>query len=212
MTHKTLSAVAIGASIVAITAGIATAKPMPADQFHWSSAIDQSGSFKHDGKTYNLEGKLSSEAGAFVAKCASAQEEIRVRGFLTAQGNEDYSKAEFLCGNLKVGGDTPIAYNQGGEVKVFGPIYMTKRNNVLPECQPYSNSTNRVWSNCGVFVPNDTTAKVLVGDGGNTGKELKTAHSGSGVATVQPILAPETETMREKIFRERVASGYYANK
>lgn len=209
MTLKTLSAIAIGASLVALTAGVASAKPMPADQFHWSSQI-QNGSFKYNGKSYNLQGKVSSEANAFMANCSA--QEVRVRGFLTAKGKEDYSKAEFLCGKLSIGGDTPIAYRQGGEVKVFGPIYMTQRNNVLPECQPYSYSGSRVWSNCGALVPNDSTATVLIGDGGNMGRQLETARYGSGVATVQPILFPEVEVMREKIFQERVAAGYYASK
>jgi len=206
MTFKTLSAIAIGASLVAMTAGIASAAPVPADQFHWSSEIKE-GNFKYNGKSYNLQGKLSSEAEAFLANCPA--QEVRVRGFLTAQGKEDYSKAEFLCGKLSIGGDTPVSYNAGGEVKVFGPIYMTKRNNVLPECQPYSNSSARVWNNCGLVVPNDSTATVFVGDGRNAGKELETARYGSGIATVKPILFPEVETMREKIFQERVASGYY---
>jgi hypothetical protein len=209
MTFKTLSAIAIAASVVALTAGVASAKPMPADQFHWSSQI-QNGSFKYNGKTYNLQGKVSNEAQAFIANCPA--QKVRVRGFLTAQGKEDYSKAEFLCGELSVGGDARVPYKVGGEIKVFGPIYLTRRNNVLPECQPYSNSTSRVWSNCGALVPNDSTAVVLIGDGSNTGRALETARYGSGVATVQPILFPEVEVMRNKIFQERVAAGYYTNK
>lgn len=207
MTFKTLSAIAIGVSLCSLTASLVNAAPMPADQFHWSSEI-KDGSFKYNGKNYNLQGKLSSEAESFMANCPA--QEVRVRGFLTAQGKEDYSKAEFLCGKLSIGGDAPVAYNAGGEVKVFGPIYLTKRNNVLPECQPYSSSYSRVWNNCGVLVPNDSTATVFVGDGRNAGKELETARFGSGIATVKPILFPEVETMRDKIFQERVASGYYA--
>jgi hypothetical protein len=53
---------------------------------------------------------------------------------------------------------------------------------------------------------------VLIGDGSNAGRAMETVRSGSGVATVQPILFPEVEVMRDKIFRERVAAGYYANK
>lgn len=208
MSLKTLSTIAIGAALVAMTAGVASAKPMPADQFHWSSEI-KDGMFKYDGKTYNLQGKTSPEAEAFMANCPA--QEVRVRGFLTPQGKEDFSKAEYLCGKLSIGGDTPVAFNPGGEVKVFGPIYMTKRNNVLPECQPYSNTNGtRVWSNCGMLVPNDSTATVLIGDGKNAGKELETARYGSGIATVQPILFPEVDSMRDKIFQERVASGYYS--
>lgn len=209
MSLKTLSTIAIGATLVAVTAGIASAKPMPADQFHWSSEI-KDGMFKYNGKNYSLQGKVSPEAEAFMANCPA--QEVRVRGFLTAQGKEDYSKAEYLCGKLSIGGDTPVSYNTGGEVKVFGPIYLTKRNNVLPECQPYSNSGTRVWNNCGIVVPNDSTATVLIGDGKNAGKELETARYGSGIETVKPILFPEVETMRDKIFQERVASGYYSGK
>jgi hypothetical protein len=86
---------------------------------------------------------------------------------------------------------------------------MTQRNNVLPECQPYSSSGNRVWNNCGMLVPNDRTATVLIGDGRNAGQELETARYGSGIETVRPILFPEVEVLRESIFRERVAAGYY---
>ncbi len=206
MNFKTLTAIAVGASLVAITAGVASAKPMPADQFHWSSAI-KDGSFMYDGKAYTLQGKLSSEADAFIASCPA--QEVRVRGFLNSQGKEDYSNAEFLCGKLSIGGDAPVAFNEGGEVKVFGPIYMTKKNNVLPECQPYSNSGSRIWSNCGALVPNDRTATVLIGQGMNAGKQMETARYGSGIETVKPILFPEVETMRDKIFQERVSSGYY---
>lgn len=203
---RTLSTVVVGASLVALVAGVANAKPMPADQFHWSSEI-KDGSFLYNGKAYNLQGKLSSEAEAFIASCPA--QEVRVRGFLTTEGKEDYSKAEYLCGKLSVGGDAPVAYNAGGEVKVFGPIYMTRKNNVLPECQPYSNSGTRVWSNCGAMVPNDRTATVLIGEGRNAGKEMETARYGSGIETVRPILFPEVDMMREKIFQERVAAGYY---
>lgn len=206
MNFKTLAAVAVGASFVAISAGVVNAKPVPADQFHWSSAIENN-SFKYDGKTYNLAGKLNAEAEAFIANCPAQQ--VRIRGFLDAKGKEDYTNAELLCGRLSIGGDTPVSYREGGEVKVFGPIYMTDRNNVLPECQPYTGATTRVWSNCGVLVPNDQTAMVLVGAGGNAGKQLETARYGSGVATVKPILVPEVEAMRERIFQERLAKGYY---
>lgn len=203
---KTFSTIVVGTSLVAAMAGVAHAKPMPANQFHWSSEI-QNGSFLYNGKSYNLQGKVSPEAEAFMANCPA--QEVRVRGFLTPQGTEDYSKAEYLCGKLSVGGDTPVAYNAGGEVKVFGPIYMTQRNNVLPECQPYSNSGSRVWNNCGMLVPNDRTATVLIGDGRNAGQELETARYGSGIETVRPILFPEVEVLRESIFRERVSAGYY---
>ncbi|MDX2244864.1 MAG: hypothetical protein NW224_29660 [Leptolyngbyaceae cyanobacterium bins.302] len=203
---KTLSTVVVGASLVALVAGVANAKPMPSDQFHWSSEI-KDGSFLYNGKAYNLQGKISGEADAFIASCPA--QEVRVRGFLTAKGKEDYSKAEFLCGKLSIGGDTPVSYNQGGEVKVFGPIYMTKRNNVLPECQPYSSYSNRVWNACGVVVPNDSTATVLIGDGRNAGQAMETARFGSGIETVIPVLFPEVVTRREQIFQERVAAGYY---
>jgi hypothetical protein len=208
MTLKTFSSVTLAASLVAMAASVASAKPLPADQFHWSSVI-QNGSFSYNGKTYSLQGKISSEAEAFIANCSA--QEVRVRGFLTAQGNEDYSKAELLCGKLSVGGDTPVAYHDGGEIKVFGPIYLTQKNNVLPDCQPYSNSSARVWNNCGAIVPNDNTSTVLIGDGRNAGKALETARLGSGIETVKPILFPEVEELREKIFRERLAAGYYNN-
>ncbi|MBF2029515.1 MAG: hypothetical protein IGS48_22595 [Oscillatoriales cyanobacterium C42_A2020_001] len=204
MNLKTLFALAVGASMVAIASG-ANAKPIPADQFHWSSAI-QGESFLYNGKSYNLQGKLSPEAEAFKGSCAT---EVRVRGFLTAAGKEDYSKAEFLCGKLSVGGDAPVNYNDGGEIKVFGPIYKTHKNNVVAKCQPYSNSGTRVWNNCGMIVPNDSTSVVFVGDGRNAGKQLETAQFGSGIATVEPILFPEVVEIREKIFQERVAAGYY---
>lgn len=60
-----------------------------------------------------------------------------------------------------------------------------------------------------MIVPNDRTSMVFVGDGKNAGKVMETANLGSGIETVKPILNPEVEEMREKIFRDRVASGYY---
>ena len=208
MNLKTLSAVAIGTTLVALSAGLANAKPMPADQFHWSSAVEN-GSFSYNGKQYTLTSEKSGQAYNFVQACNS---EVRVRGFLDSMGKENWSNAEYLCGKLSVGGDTPVSYNQGGEIKVFGPIYMTKKNNVAPECRPYSNSGARVWSNCGAIVPNDRTSTVLVGDGRNAGRTMETARYGSGIETVKPILNPEVEEMREKIFRERLAAGYYNGK
>ncbi len=207
MNLKTLFALTIGATIATFAASAVTAKPMPADQFHWSSAVDN-GSFRYNGKKYNFTSEKAGEAFTFAGTCTS---EVRVRGFLNSLGKEDWSKAEVLCGKLSVGGDTPIAYNAGGEIKVFGPIYMTQKNNVLAACKPYSNSGSRVWSSCGMIVPNDRTSMVFVGDGKNAGKIMETANLGSGIETVKPILNPEVEGMREKIFRDRVASGYYNN-
>lgn len=205
MNLKTLSVLTMGAMLATFTASAVNAKPMPADQFHWSSAVDN-GSFRYNGKKYNFTSEKAGEAFTFAGTCKS---EVRVRGFLNSLGKEDWSKAEVLCGGLSVGGDTPIAYNTGGEIKVFGPIYMTKKNNVLAACKPYSNSGSRVWSSCGMIVPNDRTSMVFVGDGKNAGKVMETANLGSGIETVKPILNPEVEEMREKIFRDRVASGYY---
>jgi hypothetical protein len=115
---KALSSVVVGASLVAAVAGVAHAKPMPANQFHWSSEI-QNGSFLYNGKSYNLQGKASPEAEAFMANCPA--QEVRVRGFLTTQGKEDYSKAEYLCGKLSVGGDTPVAYNAVAKSRYLAP-------------------------------------------------------------------------------------------
>jgi hypothetical protein len=206
MNLKTLSVLSIGAAMVAMTAGAASAAPMPADQFHWSSALDSNGQFLYNGKPYMLSSEKAGAADSFIKSCNS---EVRVRGFLTAYGQEDWSKAEYLCGKLSVGGDVAVAYNEGGEIKVFDTIYNTAKNNVLAECRPYSNSGARVWTNCGALVPNDRTSTVFVGDGKNAGRVMETANLGSGIETVHPVLAPETETMREKIFRERVESGYY---
>lgn len=210
MNLKTLSALIIGATLVTFTAGAVTAKPMPADQFHWSSAVEND-SFRYNGKKYSFTSEKAGQAFTFAGECTSKQMPVRVRGFLNSLGKEDWSKAEVLCGKVTgMGGDgTPVSYNEGGEIKVFGPIYLTNKNNVVPACQPYSNSGIRVWSSCGVLVPNDSTSMVLVGDGKNAGKVMETANLGSGIETVKPILKPEVEEMREKIFRDRVASGYY---
>jgi hypothetical protein len=208
MNLKTLSAVALGATFVALSASAVSAKPMPADQFHWSSAVEN-GTFKYNGKPYTLTSEKMGSASDFIASCKS---EVRVRGFLNAYGREEWGKAEFLCGQPGIGGDAPVDYKTGGEIKVFGPIYMTSKNNVLSECRPYSNSGARIWTNCGALVPNDRTSMVFVGDGSNSGKAMETAKTGSGIETVRPILFPEVEQMREKIFQERLASGYYNNK
>lgn len=208
MNLKTLSVLTVGAMLATVTASAVTAKPMPADQFHWSSAVNND-SFLYNGKKYSFTSEKAGQAFSFAGDCASKEMPVRVRGFLNSLGKEDWSKAEVLCGRLSVGGDTPIAYNPGGEIKVFGPIYMTKKNNVLAACKPHSKSGSRVWSSCGVIVPNDRTSMVLVGDGKNAGKIMETANLGSGIETVKPILNPEVEAMREKIFRDRVASGYY---
>jgi hypothetical protein len=212
MKLKTWSVVTIGATIATFAASAVTAKPMPADQFHWSSAVDN-GSLLYNGKKYTFTSEKAGQAFTFANNCMSKDKDmpVRVRGFLNSLGKEDWSKAEVLCGRLSVGGDTPIAYNPGGEIKVFGPIYLTQKNNVLAACKPYSNSGSRVWSSCGMIVPNDRTSMVFVGDGKNAGKVMETANLGSGIETVKPILNPEVEAMREKIFRDRVASGYYKN-
>jgi hypothetical protein len=205
MNLKTLSALTIGATIATFAASAVSAKPIPADQFHWSSAVDN-GNFLYNGKKYTFTSEKAGQAFTFAGTCTT---EVRVRGFLNSLGKEDWSKAEVLCGKLSVGGDTPIAYNAGGEIKVFGPIYLTQKNNVLAACKPNSNSGSRVWSSCGMIVPNDRTSMVFVGDGKNAGKVMETANLGSGIETVKPILNPEVEEMREKIFRDRVDSGYY---
>jgi hypothetical protein len=209
MNLKALSAVSIGATLVALAASAANAAPMPADQFHWSSAIDSTGKVLYNGKAYMVTSEKVGQADSFIKGCNS---EIRVRGFLTGNMKEDWSKAEYLCGQLSVGGTQVSTYNQAGEIKVFGPIYNNAKNSVLNECRAYSGSGNRVWSNCGAIVPNDRTSSVFVGDGKNAGRVMQTANLGSGIETVHPVLFPETETMRDKIFRERVEAGYYSNK
>ncbi len=208
MNLKTLSALTLAATIATFAPSAVNAKPMPADQFHWSSAVDN-GSFLYNGKKYTLTSEKAGEAFTFASNCMSKDMPVRVRGFLNSLGKEDWSKAEVLCGKLSVGGDVRIAYNEGGEIKVFGPIYMPQKNNVLAGCKPHSNSGSRVWSSCGMIVPNDRTSTVYVGDGKNAGKIMETANLGSGIETVKPILTPEVDEMREKIFRDRLASGYY---
>ncbi len=206
MTVKTISAIAIGATLVALADDHATAKPKPADQFHWSSAIEKSsGRFFYNGRRYELT-ERAGNAYNFAQKC---NQEVRVRGFLDDRGRVEWSKAEVLCGSLRVGGDRVEHYTDGGEIKVFGPIYRTDKNNVLAQCQPESGSQRRIWSNCGEIVPNDGTSAVLIGDGGNTGKIMATTRTGSGIETVHPVLYPEVERRREQIFRERLQAGYY---
>jgi hypothetical protein len=210
MALKTVSAIALGATLVALADDVAQARPVPADQFHWSSAVEKSsGKFLYNGKQYQLGQKAGSGLLDFAKSC---DQDVRVRGFLDAKGAVEWSKAEVLCGNLSVGGvDRVEYYTQGGEIKVFGPIYQKRKNNVLAQCQPERGTGDRVWSNCGAIVPNDGSSKVLIGQGSNAGKVLKTAKSGSGIATVEEVLNPEVEQMREKIFRERLAAGYYNN-
>ena len=203
MNLKTLSAVALGASLVVAGAGAAKADSYkPADQFHWSTPVVD-GNFRYDGKMMSLPmAQLSSEAQSFISACNS---EVRVRGFMGYNKKMQWDKAEFLCGKLSVGGDTPIAFNSGKEIKFFG----SGSANTLPECQPFSGSQKRIWTYCGAVGPNDGTAKVLIGDGRNAGMTLDTDDVGSGIDTVEPILFPEVDQMRIKIFRERVESGYY---
>lgn len=203
MNLKTLSAVALGASLVVAGAGAAQADSYkPADQFHWSTPVVD-GQFEYNKILTPLPmAQLSSEAQSFVSACNS---EVRVRGFMGYGKKMQWDKAEFLCGKLSVGGDAPIAVDTGKELRIFGAGYRS----TLPECQPYSGSQKRVWTYCGAIAPNDGTAKVLIGDGRNAGMALDTDEVGSGIDTVQPILFPEVDQMRIKIFRERVESGYY---
>lgn len=208
MNLKTLSAVTLGVAMVALGAGVAKADSYkPADQFHWSSPI------VGDKFTYNLKemalpmAELTPEAQGFVNECKATDNDLRVRGFMGYNNQMQWSKAEFLCGKLSVGGDAPVPVDLAREVRIFGAGYKS----TLPDCQPYTNSNKRIWTHCGAIVPNNGTSKVLVGDGRNAGMNLKTDDIGSGIDTVEPVLFPEVETMRVRIFKERVASGYYKN-
>ncbi len=208
MTVKTIStsAIAIGASFVAIADDASAAQAKPADQFHWSSAIANNDTFFYNGRPYQLQ-----RAGMirnFVAQCQRLGQEARVRGFLDRRGRVEWSRAEALCGT-SVGGLPVDYYTPGGEIKVFGPIHRKDKNSVLAHCQPESGSTQRVWSSCGEIVPNDGRSQVLVGDGNNAGRIMSTARTGSGIETVHPILYPEVVQRREEIFRQRVEAGYY---
>lgn len=112
----------IASVAVTVLQTISSAKPAqaaPADPFHWSSAIKNS-QFRYNGKRYTINEQKMGAAANFVQTC---QSEVRVRGFLQANGKENWSNAEFLCGQLSVGGDKPISYNPGGEIKVFSHIY-----------------------------------------------------------------------------------------
>lgn len=209
MNLKSLSAIALGTTVaLQVVVPATSSQAMPADQWHWSSAV-KDGKFFYNGKRYTINEQKMGAAASFVQSC---QTDVRVRGFLRANGKEDWRRAEFLCGQLSVGGDVPVAYNPGGEIKVFNRIYMTKKNNVMPECRPYSNSSKRVWSNCGAIVPNDRTSSVFIGDGTNKGMALKTDNIGSGIDTVEPVLMPKVESMRQAIFAKWVAEGKYNKK
>ncbi len=212
MKFKALSAIAVGTTLVALDANSSQAAPLPADQWHWSSPVNLQGNnlkiarYKGVRNISVPTSALTQEAQGFITACAGNGGVVRARGFLNRRYQPEWSKAEFLCMTTTGGPDLPpeTAGMATKEIKIFGPGAVTLR-----ECQPYSGSTRRIWSNCGEIVQNDRISAVLVGDGQNAGRTMQTDRTGSGVNTVQPVLLPEVEQMREKIFRERVAAGYY---
>ncbi len=212
MKLKTLSAIAVGTTLVAIDANSSQAAPLPADQWHWSAPVNVQGEtlsitkYKQARNISAPTSALTQEAQGFIRGCTGNGGVVRARGFLNRHRQLEWSKAEFLCMTTTGGPDLPpeTAGMATQEIRIFG-----KGPTTLKECEPYSRSTRRIWTNCGEIVQNDRTSEVLVGDGRNAGRVLQTDRIGSGVNTVQPVLLPEVEQMREKIFRERVASGYY---
>lgn len=211
MDIKTLSTVAVGLTFVALDANSTSAAPKPADPFHWSTSIrasvePTSRTVRYNRKAYVVPDNLSAEP--FIRECLNDNDSVlRVRGFLNRQGKPEWSKAEFLCTKSVGGPELPPEFAQlpTQEVKVFG-----KGPTTLRSCEPRSKNKRRIWTECGVVVPNDGTSAVLIGNGQNAGRVMKTAKTGSGVNTVEPVLVPEVETMREKIFRDRLQSGYYS--
>ncbi len=210
MKFQTLSAVAVGATLVALDAQTATATPLPADQFHWSTAIDASSmrdrrQIQYNRKTYVMPDNLAAES--FINDCLSNNDNVvRVRGFVNRQGRPEWSKAEFLCSKSLGGPELPAEFAElpTKELRVFG-----KGPATLKTCEPRSKNGKRIWTECGMTVPNDGSSVVRIGDGQNTGQVMRTASTGSGINTVEPVLFPEVERMRDQIFRDRVASGYY---
>lgn len=209
MDLKTLSTVTVGATLVAIEAGAAGANPLPADQFHWSSPIQANGTIARYKNRRNIgipRASLNAAAIDFIESCSGQGKLVRARGFLDHRGKPEWSKAEFLCTSNVGGTDLPReAENLASkEIKVFGQGPATLRH-----CEPYSRSSRRIWSECGALVPNDGSSEVLIGDGNNTGRVMQTARVGSGISTVQPVLLPEVERMRQEILQKRLESGYY---
>lgn len=212
MKLKTLSAIAIGTTLVALDTNSSQAKPLPADQWHWSSPVNLQGNTFRITKYKQVKNisaptrVLTQEAQSFMTECTGKGGVVRARGFLNYKRQPEWSKAEFLCMTTTGGPDLPpeTAGMATKEIQIFGQGPVTLR-----ECKPYSGSTKRIWTNCGEIVQNDRLSTVFVGDGRNAGRAIQTDRTGSGINTVQPVLLPEVEQMQEKIFRERVAAGYY---
>jgi hypothetical protein len=212
MKLKALSAIAVGTTLVALDANSSQAKPVPADQWHWSYPVNLQGntlSIPEYKRVVNISTPISAlnqEAQVFIDRCTKSGKVVRARGFLNRKHQVEWSKAEFLC--METTGGPGLRPETAGmaeqEIRVFG-----RGPTTLRECEPYSGSTKRIWTNCGEIVQNDRISKVFVGDGQNAGRTLETDRTGSGVNTVEPVLLPEVEQMREKIFRERIAAGYY---
>jgi hypothetical protein len=210
MNFKTLSAVAVGATLVALDAHAAEASPKPADPFHWSTAIDARSvqtprKVQYNRKTYVVPDNLA--AKSFIDECLDNSDNVvRFRGFVNQRGEPEWSKAEVLCAKSQGGPELPPEFAQlpEKELKIFGRGPAT-----LKTCEPKHKNSKRIWTECGITVPNDGTSEVRVGDGQNIGMVLRTASTGSGIDTVEPVLLPEVERMREQIFRDRLEAGYY---
>jgi len=207
MKFKTLSAVAVGATLVALDAQATEATPMSADPFHWSTAFDQltartTRKIQYNRKSYVVPDNL--DATAFIEECFDTGGVVRMRGFVNRQGKPEWSRAEFLCSRSIGGSELPPQYANPKEIKIFGQGPTT-----LPYCEPQSKAGKRIWTECGILVPNDGSSTVRIGEGRNTGRVMETASTGSGIDTVEPVLLPEVEQMRERIFRQRVEAGYY---
>lgn len=211
MKFKTLSAIAVGATLVALDAHATDAKPLPADPFHWSTAIDSTmpptnRPIKYNHKSYVVPDNLAAEA--FIQGCLSQGDRVvRVRGFVNRQGKPEWSQAEFLCTKSLGGPELPPEFAElpTKEVRVFG-----KGPATLKSCEPRSKNSKRIWTECGIVVPNDGSSVVRVGDGTNAGQVMQTASTGSGINTVEPVLLIEVEQKRAEIFRRWVESGRYS--
>ncbi|MDX2244863.1 MAG: hypothetical protein NW224_29655 [Leptolyngbyaceae cyanobacterium bins.302] len=208
MNLKTLSTVAVGMTFVALDSGATEAKPVPSDQFHWSTAIPATNNstrwqVKYNRKTHVVPDNLG--AKPFIEECLSKGNVVRMRGFLDRKGKPEWSQAEFLCAPSIGGAGFPeLSGLIDREVRVFGKGPATLRS-----CELRRWNSKRIWTECGTLVPNDGTSQVLIGNGQNAGRVMKTDDNGSGINTVEPVLLPEVEKMREKIFRGRLESGYY---
>lgn len=201
MNLKFLSALTLTGAALLAWQGLASANPFkPSNQWHWSSPI-QNGKIEYNNVkniTVPMD-ELTPAARQFISNC---NVEVRMRGFIDRQGEYQWDKAELLCRAPKQartgGSEMPISYRETGR-----DLYVFGHNASVPQCSTYSTFQGpRNWTNCGFIVPNNTTAKVLVGQGTNAGQVLTTHQTGSGVDTVVPILLQSLRERREELWQK----------